>query len=316
MLEKIRRIFFVIAACFLCFESMGAIYDRDKLDFIASFDNIVITKFDLDNMLQISQHEETKKDKSEKKYVEILDEYINLLVQEKIIRDVASVKELTKKEEADVWSLFSGNFKTMEPLEKFCNKKGLDAGFFRRYLNTQYLWKKFIENELIGKVKVDDFYVGQFVEFSSEHNGINTDYYNLLEIIIYYNNPKERIKAMSILDKVDGKNFNKYLSKYSQGASRDNGGYLGWFSAGDLSTDIAEKIKKVGMGGVTDTVCIEKTIGNGSCFVFKVNETRSGMIPNDNDKKNIKTYIRGVKLEEKVKILMEKTRKNSQIKIR
>jgi hypothetical protein len=313
MLKKIKRVFFAIAICFFCAESNGAIHDKGKFDFVASFDDIAITKFDLDNLLQISQYKERKKDKSEKKYKETLDEYINLLIQEKIIKNTASVKELTEKEKIDTWSLFSGNFNTTQPLEKFCDEKNIEVKFFKRYLYIQHLWKKFVDVEIIGKMRVDDFYVEQFLEFNSKQDAADANYYSLSEIVIYYNNQEEKNRVEAILGEVNRKNFDKYLSKYSQSMSKN--GYLGWFLIGDLSENVAEKIKKTGVGEVTDITCLEKSVESGSCFVFRINEIRSSEMLSDNDKKNIKTHIRNIKVEEKIKDLVEKTRKNSKIRL-
>jgi hypothetical protein len=49
--------------------------------------------------------------------------------------------------------------------------------------------------------------------------------------------------------------------------------------------------------------------------VLKLNEISNGVVSNAKEKQNIKMRIRDIKIEEKIRAIMEKTRKESEIKL-
>jgi hypothetical protein len=316
MLRKISIVFLLIF-CLLT-NVKGDIYSKKKFDFVASFDNISITKFDLDNFIQIEQYDKKIKDKSEKNYKKTLDQYIDLLIRNKIVKKYSLT--LSDEEKKKLWTFFSGDFKTKLSLEGFCEENGIEKAFFTRYLTIEYLWEKFVSGNVVNKIKIDESQVEQFVEFNMKKNSGLTRY-NLSEITINYKNNEEQTRVISILEEVYGKlkknpkNFEKYVQKYSQSASKSDGGFLGEFSDGDLSEEIIVKIKNIRVGDVSDIICVEKSLDGGNCFFFKINAVETGIKVDEENKQKIKMYIKNKKIEEELNSLIEKTKKESVVKI-
>jgi hypothetical protein len=317
MLGKISLIFLFVF-CFSA-ETKAGIYSRGKFDFVASFDNVAITKFDLDNLMQINQHDKNLKNRSEEKYRETLDKYIDLLVMDKIIKKYSLTPSEKKEEEMEAF--FADVFKTKLSVEEFCKQNGIEHAFFLRYLAINYLWLRFVSDNVAGGIKIDESYVDQYVELNLGKNSGPIEY-NLSEITLYYKNDAEHEKAIEVLKKIhrdlrakNSKSFIKRVKKYSQSSTKDNDGFLGKFLIDDLSREAADKIKDVKVGDVSDIMCVEKSFNAGSCFIFRVNDTRVATALGDADRQKIKAYIKNRKIEEKVKSLIEKTRAESVIRV-
>ncbi|MDR2760418.1 MAG: peptidyl-prolyl cis-trans isomerase [Rickettsiales bacterium] len=319
----IKSVLFFFLLLPIFWKARGDIYSKEELDFVASFNNAAITKFDLDNFLRLEQYDKVLKDKSEKKYRETLEEYIDFLAMEKIVND-AQISEMDKnenkkEEKKNYWAFFSDNFKTNLSPEEFCKNNGIDLEFFKKYITVSYLWVKFVERDIVGKTRLDEFYAEQFMEFSAK--GKDAENYNLSEIVVRYDNLEEKQRAKELLEKIyrdaveNGENkFGEYAKKYSQGLTAKDGGVLGWISAGDLAEDAAREIGKIGEGQVAKVFCSDGDNAKGDCFLLRLNRKQFHNSPNEGEKQSIREYIGNKKIGEKIRFLIEKTRNEAIIR--
>ena len=74
----------------------------------------------------------------------------------------------------------------------------------------------------------------------------------LLKKLKYFNDESDKDKKIKeIQNEINLNGFENTAIKYSTSASSIDGGKLGWISVKSLSIDIAAKLKKLDIGGVT-----------------------------------------------------------------
>lgn len=154
------------------------------------------------------------------------------------------------------------NLTSMDDLERAVTKQGLDWEDFKNNIRNGILTQRVIGSEVgshiaIGKEEVSKYYEEHKKDF------VHPEEVALREIEVSTEGKKDdelpalKKKAEEALKRVkDGEDFTQIAKRYSDGATKNQGGYLGVYKRGELSKvleDIVFKMKKNDLTDVLDT---------------------------------------------------------------
>ena len=253
---------------------------------IASIDNIAITSYDLNNYKKILTKENG------------LDDYL-LMLKRRLIAIKNNV-EISKQEK----ELLAKN--KNELAKQLGIKKNLNSDFLIFVIESNYLWSKYVETILKPSINVTDSYIDNVVEYMDKEN-IKIKY-NLSEIVLYYSNIEQKVKAEEKIDKIYKKlttnNFLKIAKNYSQSLSAKDGGLMGWVFESDLNKDVISILKDID-GDTTEPICIGDN--SGMCVIFKINEKEKIFDISHDLRLQIKNFIFFQLLENKIMDVLNNT---------
>ena len=304
-MSKKIQIYFLFTICIfskLCFADNIDIVNKNKFDIIATINEFAITKYDLENILKITTPNITKK--TNKVYNESLKGYINVIKQRTIATN--SKISLTENEKAHLWDFFSVNFnvKSASNIDVYCNKNNINKDILLFFLESNYLWLKYIETHIKPTIKISDNYVNDVLEYNNINN--KTTNYNLSEIVLNYNNKEQKSvvikKINDIHKKLNNKNFASIAFSTSKSSSAKNNGLIGWINEKELNSEIIQNIKNISVNNFSKPFCIGDVIGG--CFIIKINNKNIENIQNSNIENEAKQYIFNQMLEVKIKDIL------------
>ena len=297
-------IFIQIFNCKIAFSNNIDIINKKKFDIIANVNELAITKYDLDNLIRVYYGKNMAKNKlTNGLYNEILNNYIDILKKRIIVLNSnVTLDEIEKK---SLWDVFYKNFKVKNnvSLEDFCKKNLIDKDLFLFFLESNYLWLKYVEINIKPKVKVEN-YINDVSDYMAKTDKIVR--YNLSEIVLYYNdleNKKEILnKINSIYKLLNNKNFDTIAFSMSQSISAKNNGLIGWVYENELSEIVLNNIKNLNINTFSKPFCIGND--NGSCIIFKINNKEDIINQSEDTKNGIMNYIFGQVLENNIRNIL------------
>ena len=206
------KIIFILTNIFLITTLPVAKAKEPKQVTVATIDNYIITAKDV-----LDAANKLPKKIKEKPLSEIYPKIVNELINQHLVAQQAYIDKLHEQKEIT------------EILKK--NK-------------DQILAKYWINNFLINNTseeKILDFYTKYSENFKTFKE------FNASHILV-----KEKDEALQIIKKLKNKlEFTKLAKSYSIGPSKENGGSLGWFRAGQMVKEFEEAVFKLKKGTIT-----------------------------------------------------------------
>lgn len=148
----------------------------------------------------------------------------------------------------------------MDALEKAVTSQGLNWEDFKNNIRNGVLQQRVIGSEVgshinISKEEVEKYYNEHKTEF------VRPEQVALREIVVSTDGKKEsqipelKKKAETALKRVkDGEDFGEIAKRFSDGATKDQGGYLGMYKKGELSKELEGTVFKMKKNDLTDVL--------------------------------------------------------------
>ncbi|MBR2141041.1 MAG: peptidylprolyl isomerase [Rickettsiales bacterium] len=313
-MKKIYRALFILSLLLLI--NIKVSFSRDTMnivknkeaDIVANVDNFAVTKYDLNNLIKVFNINAEKKILyTNSMYNDVLDFYIDILTK-RIIAEKNNI-HIDEDDKNTVWNTFRSNLNIKDiSLKQFCKKNKIDENFLTFFLESNYLWMKYVEMRIKPNIKVSDKNIKEVSEYANKSSKIVR--YNLSEIVLYYNNleQKESVtqKINEIYEKLNNKNFGTMAFSMSKSTSADKGGLVGWIYENEMNSTIIDNIKNVNANSFGKPFCIGEE--NGGCYIFKVNDKVVEIKNSKEAEDTIRTFIFNQKLDTRVRGIINSNR--------
>ncbi|MBY0264719.1 MAG: peptidylprolyl isomerase [Holosporales bacterium] len=179
---------------------------------------------------------------------------IQNLTNEILQRQMATKMDLKIDEKSveEAWtSLEKDNQMKPGDLKQFFKANGLSENILKNQIRSNLLWMDYIrkryEYGLTVAPQEIDIFLNRF------ENKKNTALYNIAEIVLYVsdaqNDTNIKRQAQQIVEWIkNGTPFQKLAHQFSQSASKNQGGYLGWVSENDLEEPLLKALHQMAPG--------------------------------------------------------------------
>ena len=303
-----KKISFIIFIFFLLNISFSSYSLENKIIF--KINNEIITSFDITREFKYLALINPKVINLEKN--EIFEISKNSIIREKIkkIEILKHVKEI-KLEEEFMGRLLNQNFhklgvKNKNEFKSKINELGFTINEFEEKLSVEALWNQLIYEKYISKVKIDKIKLEKEINLNKKQS-----VFHLSEIVFNVENKKNYTDKLAMINnEIKKKGFENAALIYSVSETKSLGGDLGWIEENSINKDLANKIKNLKTGEVTQPIVIP-----GGFLILKLKDTREKIISIDvNDELNKLIKIKtNQQLNQFSNIYFNKIKKNIKI---
>ncbi len=303
-----KKISFIIFIFFLLNISFSSYSLENKIIF--KINNEIITSFDITREFKYLALINPKVINLEKN--EIFEISKNSIIREKIkkIEILKHVKEI-KLEEEFMGRLLNQNFhklgvKNKNEFKSKINELGFTINEFEEKLSVEALWNQLIYEKYISKVKIDKIKLEKEINLNKKQS-----VFHLSEIVFNVENKKNYTDKLAMINnEIKKKGFENAALIYSVSETKSLGGDLGWIEENSINRDLANKIKNLKTGEVTQPIVIP-----GGFLILKLKDTREKIISIDvNDELNKLIKIKtNQQLNQFSNIYFNKIKKNIKI---
>lgn len=186
----------------------------------------------------------------------LMKEAAQALVSEQIKRSTCDRIKVTVKDDelnAHLQKLAEQNGMTMENLKAFFASKGIPINTIRDSIYVQIAWPRAVQGSV--QVFVSDQEVQKALD--QEHASWNQERIELGEIVMYADTAQQRASVQKRLQEVavslrKGTSPAVAAQQFSESSSAGNGGNIGWFNAGTLTTEEENALRGKPVGYCTD----------------------------------------------------------------
>src|SRR5215472_3507473 len=239
-------------------------------DIIARVNNEIITRSEYDKALAQTE-EDTRQDCKSKCTPEQLESEIEAR-KKTALRDLIDQsllaqrgKDLGISVETDVVKQLDqiriqNNLKDMDELEKAVSGQGINWEDFKNNIRNHILTQKVVSQEVGSHITIGE---SDAQKFYDEHKSefIRPEQVALREIIVNTEGktdaelPDLKKKAETALKRVkDGEDFGEIAKRFSDGSTKDQGGYIGTFKRGELAKQLEDVVFKMKRNELTDVI--------------------------------------------------------------
>lgn len=246
------------------------------------------------------------------------------LIDEKLLEEAASKQGIVvSDQELDlvIEDLATKNNLTAENLIVELQKKQVSKQELQKMFKSHILWSKIIKNEFADNIKVSEQEIKEQFEIMRKYQKINNDIRLKLAQIVFNiepNNPGSKNYAANIISALNsGADFKSLVQEFSIAPSKENGGEIGWVQLSQLSPTIIEALKNLKPGAISKPIEQENNV-----MIFKVLDRQGvvtkklGVIPTEQEKKEIEAFLKMKKINAKAKAYMSEMKQNAFIEIR
>jgi peptidyl-prolyl cis-trans isomerase SurA len=297
-------------------------------EIIARVNNEIITRSEYDKALTQTE-EDTRQDCKGKCTPEQLESEIESR-KKAALRDLIDQsllaqrgKDLGISVETDVVKQLDqiriqNNLKDMDELEKAVSGQGINWEDFKSNIRNHILTQKVVSQEVGSHISISE---SDSQKFYDQHKSefIRPEQVALREIIVNTEGKKEselpdlKKKAETALKRVkDGEDFGEIAKRFSDGSTKDQGGFIGTFKRGELAKQLEDVVFKMKRNELTDV--IETRQGY---LIFQVLEHYDeGQQSFDKVQEEIKEHLYNEKLEPAVREYLKTLREESYVVIK
>ena len=290
---------------------------------VAIVNDEVVTLYELDTMIQLLTGTPSAqlKNKSEEIYIKTRQKVLDDLVDQKIVLEkIKELKiEVTAKEvDQAIERVKADNQLTQEDLLAELKEQGSNYESYRESIKEELERIQLINYEVKSKIilreeEIEEYYNTHRDEFTSEGR------VRLALIFLKQKDPADKNEARALYQKAqdilsmikDGKNFANLARKFSNGPGASEGGDLGVFKMSQLNPEMAEIIKDLSAGEVSNPI-----IRPYGIKIIKVEEKDGGGEKSLEQVRNaIQTILYRKELDKKYSAWIKELRKKAYIKI-
>ena len=149
---------------------------------------------------------------------------------------------------------------TMEELEKAVTSEGMNWEDFKNNIRNHLLTQRVIGSEVGSHINVPDAEISKYYEeHKNEFVGPEQVALREIEVNTQGKKPEEipdlKKKAETALKRVqDGENFADIAKRFSDGSTKNDGGYLGVYKHGELSKELEDKVFTMKKNDLTEVL--------------------------------------------------------------
>jgi peptidyl-prolyl cis-trans isomerase SurA len=297
-------------------------------EIIARVNNEIITKSEYDKSLSQSE-DETRQDCKGKCTPEQLESEIANR-RKTALRDLIDQSLLAQRGkdlgigvESDVVKQLDqiriqNNLKDLDELEKAVRSQGIDWEDFKNNIRNRILTQKVVSQEVGSHINVG---ASDAQKFYDEHKSefVRPEQVALSEIIVSTEGKKDtelpdlKKKAETALKRVkDGEDFGEIAKRLSDGATKEQGGYIGTFKRGELAKSLEDTVFVMKRNQLTDVIETKQ-----GYLVFKVLEHYDeGQQAFEKVQDEIKEHLYNERLEPAVREYLKTLREQSYVVIK
>ena len=149
---------------------------------------------------------------------------------------------------------------SMEDLEKAVSSEGMNWEDFKNNIRNHLLTQRVVSSEVGSHISVSDDEVAKYYE-AHKDEFVGPEQVALREIVVNTQGKKPeelpdlKKKAETALKRVqDGENFADIAKRFSDGSTKNDGGYLGVYKRGELSKELEDKVFAMKKNGLTEVL--------------------------------------------------------------
>lgn len=233
---------------------------------VAQVNNDVITLYELNKKIKELTGFDPRdlRMKDEKRFLEIRQKTIDLLVDEKITNE--KIRELgiqvTPKEvDAAIERIKQSNHLTHEDLISSLKKQQMSYESYRERIKSDLERTRLINFEVKSKIIIREEEIKEY--YSKNKEKFSTpEKVRLAAIFLKQKDPSNKDETLALFRKAEeivsrlkkGENFGEMAKKLSQGPGAEEGGDLGFFKTSQLDPDLLKVVKNMSPGDVSRPV--------------------------------------------------------------
>lgn len=145
---------------------------------------------------------------------------------------------------------------TVTEVVGFLNKGGVEKSALVNQIKADLAWNKLVQQQFGGLVSVGDSDVDEVLRRLQEES--NQPRYKIAEILLTYDQGQEtevQAGATRLVEQMrQGAPFEAVARQFSQSASAANGGDIGWVHASELPNGVADVVKNMYPGTISDPI--------------------------------------------------------------
>ncbi|MDZ7697009.1 MAG: peptidylprolyl isomerase [Deltaproteobacteria bacterium] len=259
--------------------------------------------------------------RSEEQYMDVRHKVLDMLINEKIA--VEKVKELNitvseAEVDAAIERVKANNQLTQEDLQAKLEADGTTFKAYREEVRKELERIRLINQEVKSKIFIRE------EELRNYYNAHIDDFrrkakIRLAVIFLARKDPSDRAEADALLKKADdllarlaeGANFSDLAKKYSDGPGAGDGGDLGKFEMSEVNPQLAEHIRDLSAGGVSQPIVTPA----GIQLIKVVEKQEGGVTPFEQAKGAIHTILYRQELDKKYAAWLKELREKAYTKI-
>jgi peptidyl-prolyl cis-trans isomerase SurA len=207
---------------------------------------------------------------------------------------------------------------SMDDLEKAVSSQGLNWEDFKNNIRNRILTQKVVSQEVGSHISIGESDARAYYD---EHKSefVRPEQVAIREIIVNTEGKKEaevadlRKKAETALKRVkDGEDFGEIAKRLSDGATKEQGGYIGTFKRGELAKQLEEVVFKMKRNELTDVLETKQ----GFLVMQVLEHYDEGEQPFEKVKSEIMDRLYNQKLEPAVREYLKTLREQSYVVIK
>ncbi len=224
----------------------------------AVVNDIIISTYDLDQRVKLvmitsnAQGADAAKRLRPQVLRQLVDELLQLQEAQK-----ANVKITADDLDKNFKRIAQQNQTTTDAINKMLDDNGIARATLQTQLKADLAWQKLIQGRLAPRVTVSDDEVD--AAYQQAMTAASQTQYLVSEIFVAVDVPEAEEQAkkniQSILGNLrSGATFSAIARQFSQSSSRSNGGDIGWIGEGDVQAPVAEVLRKMSPGGISEPI--------------------------------------------------------------
>src|SRR5688500_9521716 len=211
------------------------------------------------------------------------DQVLRNLVDETLQIQAAEARDI-KIEQSEIDSYYrqyaQANNRTVTQLTAFLRAAGSSEASFRRQIHGEIAWTKLQRARIEPFVNISEEEVRAIIERLNATRG--TQEYRIGEIFLSAtpeNAAEVRANAERIIEQIrNGASFAAYARQFSEASTAAVGGDLGWVRAEQLPEALAEAVRQLPMGALSNPIAIP-----GGFSIIAIQDTRKVLVADARD---------------------------------
>lgn len=194
--------------------------------------------------------------------------------------EAADIKVEPKEVDTAYARFAESQHKTVQQLNDFLRASGSSAASIKRQIKGEIAWQRLQEHKIEPFVNVSDEQVKSIIDRLNAEKG--TQQYHVMEIFLSAtpeNAAQVRANADRIVQQLrSGASFMAYARQYSEASTAAVGGDLGWIQPAELPQQLADVVRTLPVGTVSDPIAIP-----GGFSILAVQDTKQVLTADPRD---------------------------------
>ena len=262
---SLRNFFFGIICSFLIISNVNALENK----ILFKVNNEIITSLDILNELgYLKTINEQFKNIEKKQAFEIakrslIREKIKEIELQKVIKEIKIEDQLLINMLIKYFNKIK--IKSISDFERYFTSINIDPNLIKKKITIEILWNELIFNKYNLSVKINRQSIINDIKKKDKQKE-----FKLSEILFNIDeNEKLNEKFKLIKDKIEKTSFSETALTYSNAATADNGGELGWIKETSLSKKINSLLQNINIGNHSEPIVIP-----GGFLILKIEDIR------------------------------------------